>query len=339
MLVEPPVFAVADGMGGHRAGDVASRTAIEVMQQHLQQDPSSLVEAVRAANHEVHQQAQNNPDLKDMGTTMTAMVAGDDSLLIVHVGDSRAYLLRDGELSMLTEDHSLVGRMVREGRLRPEDADHHPQKSVIERVLGILPDVKLDSHTVGTSPGDRILLCSDGLTGILEDDEIQAILAEEDDPSSASKRLVQEAVRAGASDNVTVVVVDMPGERRKGPPKVAPTTRRRPGRRYLILGFLVALLLLLAIGARSVIASRWFVGQDAGKVVIFRGIPGSVVGLDLSKVAKRTDLEVASLPPPIQADLFDGIEAEDQSDADLIVSNLRGLKVPETPSPAPGGSP
>lgn len=208
-LTEPPLFAVADGMGGHASGDVASAIAVEVLQSSLQQS-DSIADAVHNANKAIFQKAAKDPDLTGMGTTITAMWADDRSAQIAHVGDSRAYLLRDGQLSRLTTDHTVVNRLVQQGRILPEDADRHPQRSYLERALGVDPEVEVDVHVLDMVPGDRVLLCSDGLFGMIDDDLIQNVMVSEDSPQRAAERLCEEAVHAGGNDNVTTVVVDFP---------------------------------------------------------------------------------------------------------------------------------
>jgi serine/threonine protein phosphatase PrpC len=332
-VAEPPLFAVADGMGGHRAGDVASRTAVEVVIQQLGDGDEALTQAVREANREVYQKAGSNPDLKDMGTTITAMVVRNGSTHLVHVGDSRAYLLRGGAISRLTEDHSVVARMVREGRITAAQAEYHPQRSVLEKALGVGAEVDVDAHTLDTEPGDRILLCSDGLTNVLDDEEIQRILQQERDPSKAAKRLVDQAVRGGANDNVTSVIVDFPGQPRSSVKSSAPTAKKSR-RRYVILATLLALILITALAGRAVVSSPWWVGQQGGRVVILKGVNGSYARMSFDRVQERTDLELNSLPQPIQNDLREGIPADSRADARAIVSNLRKLS-----SPAPMTSP
>jgi protein phosphatase len=209
-LAAPPLFAVADGMGGHRAGEVASAGAIRTVQKEAGHDTDSLVAAVHSANRAVHAEAASNPDLAGMGTTITAMMTSRDSAQIVHVGDSRAYLLRDGRLRRLTKDHTVVERLAREGKIAPADVDRHPQRSVLERALGVSPDVDVDVQLLDVRPGDRLLLCTDGLTSMLSDDEIREILLAESDPPAAAQALIEAALAAGGKDNVTAVIVDFP---------------------------------------------------------------------------------------------------------------------------------
>jgi PPM family protein phosphatase len=225
-LVDDSLFVVADGMGGHLAGDVASSTAVDVIASASKSadgnDPDSLVVLVRDANKAIFKKAQADAALRGMGTTCTLLLIEDSRGHLAHVGDSRAYLLRDGELSQLTEDHSLVGRMVKEGRLTAREAEHHPQRSIITRALGVDSDVEVDMLTLQIKEKDRFLLCSDGLTSMVDDDRIHTILEATSDPQKAADELVLVANDAGGEDNITVVIVDI-DVARPGPPPPTPT--------------------------------------------------------------------------------------------------------------------
>ncbi|HXF37986.1 MAG TPA: Stp1/IreP family PP2C-type Ser/Thr phosphatase, partial [Actinomycetota bacterium] len=207
LLVEPPFFAVADGMGGHRGGDVASRLALEA----LREGDRALAERVREANRRVYERSMLDRAVAGMGTTLTAAVLEGDRLRLAHVGDSRAYLLRDGRLRRLTEDHTLVHRMVTRGQLTEEEAAEHPYRSVLTRALGTEPDVAVDEAVVEVRAGDRLLLCTDGLTGMLPESRVAEILRSVRDPQEAADRLVDEANEAGGLDNITVIVLEVEG--------------------------------------------------------------------------------------------------------------------------------
>jgi len=212
-VCEPPLFAVADGMGGAQAGEVASRLAAAVLQEvnGEQLSRGAIAELIQEANRRVFQRSNEDAAASGMGTTLTvALVESSDTVAIGHVGDSRAYRVRDGRLEQLTEDHSLVGEMMRSGRLSAEEAEAHPQRSVITRALGTEPDVDVDTFTVETQPGDVFLLCSDGLTTMVPDREILSLLdASGGDLERAARRLVEAANRSGGEDNITVVVFEI----------------------------------------------------------------------------------------------------------------------------------
>jgi len=205
-----PLFAVADGMGGAQAGEVASGIAVSVLQDGLPAGAGSveqrLAGAVRDANAEIHRRSQNEPELSGMGTTFTLAYLGEEELTVAHVGDSRTYRWRDGKLELLTEDHSLVGEFVRQGKITQEEADEHPQRSIITRALGPEAQVEVDTHTWRAEPGDVYLLCSDGLTSMIHEAQVAEILRDNRSLRSAGRALVDAANAAGGRDNITVVL-------------------------------------------------------------------------------------------------------------------------------------
>src|SRR5918995_338749 len=209
-MVQPPLFAVADGMGGAQAGEVASRLAVDAFREFHDADelePEERVTAIiQEANRRIYERAREDTQASGMGTTITAALVGDESISIGHVGDSRAYRLRGGQLEQLTDDHSLVADLVRGGRISPEEAEAHPQRSVITRALGTDPEGGVDALSVEAESGDLYLICSDGLTTMISDEEILAVLARAKSLESAGKDLVKAANRRGGEDNVTVVL-------------------------------------------------------------------------------------------------------------------------------------
>jgi protein phosphatase len=208
-LAQAPVFVVADGMGGAQAGEVASRIAVEAFAQEL---PSSgtpeqrLVSRVQEANKRIFDVSRAERERAGMGTTLTAAYLADSNLTIAHVGDSRAYLFRDGALKRLTQDHSLVDELVRRGKLTEEQAAEHPQRSIITRALGPEPEVEVDTWTYPVRAGDVLLLCSDGLTSMVSEERVAEILASTDNVKTAAQALIDEANAAGGRDNITVVL-------------------------------------------------------------------------------------------------------------------------------------
>jgi protein phosphatase len=310
------VAAVADGMGGHRAGEVASATALESLRASIAAG-QPLRDAIVDANHAVLERSVSDQELRGMGTTLTAGTIGTDGNLIVgHVGDSRAYLLHDGELTQITNDHSLVEELVRGGELTPEEAESHPRRSIITRALGIDPDVEVDVYPVQLQAGDRILLCSDGLTTMIRSDEIAGILIREPDPKRAAQLLVDAANAAGGEDNVTAVVVDVveddstdtlapvsddfEEEKEEDTERGPRRKRRRRGRARAIARVLVWVLPVLAVLALAFGAIGWyarrtyFVGVDKGRVTVFKGRPGGVLGWDPT-VDERTGIVLDTL--------------------------------------------
>ena len=215
-VCDPPLFAVADGMGGAQAGEVASSLAAAALKERGEGDEHGdaerrVAELIQEANRRVHQRAVDDESASGMGTTMTiALFHPDGSVSIGHVGDSRAYLDRDGRLDQLTDDHSLVAELVRRGELSPEEAEVHPQRSVITRALGTDPDVDVDTFTVQAVDGDIFLLCSDGLTTMVDVETIAAVIERNrHDLHAAARALIREANERGGDDNITAVLFEV----------------------------------------------------------------------------------------------------------------------------------
>jgi serine/threonine protein phosphatase PrpC len=217
-VVEPPLFAVADGMGGAKAGEVASGLAAGALKEGRSDDMSGeerVVDLIQEANRRVFRRASEDREASGMGTTMTVALVEPDRVIFGHVGDSRAYLIREGQIEQLTDDHSLVAELVRSGRLSPEEAESHPQRSVITRAVGTEADVDVDTFSIRPEPGDLFLICSDGLTDMVDDETIiKAIEKHRENLDEAAKALVGAANRVGGEDNITVVFFEVrEGER------------------------------------------------------------------------------------------------------------------------------
>jgi PPM family protein phosphatase len=338
------LVAVADGMGGHRAGEVASATALDALRAAMSAG-RPIRDAIEGANDAVLEKSVSDRQLHGMGTTLTAGTLGPDgNLLVGHVGDSRAYLARDGQLKQITSDHSLVEELVRGGELTPEQAESHPQRSIITRALGIDPEVDVDVYPVPVRPGDRILLCSDGLTTMLSSDEIAEILESEPQPERAAQLLVNAANAAGGEDNVTAVVVEVveddvapapaaqPDAEERDPDDTTETAparrRRRRRRRRRIMRVLLWVLPVLAVFALAFGAVGWyarrtyFVGADNSRVTIFKGRPGGVLGWDPT-VERRTAIELSQLTNAEETAVEDNKTFSSRSGADDYVRRLR----------------
>ncbi len=212
---EPPLFAIADGMGGAQAGEVASRLAAAAVREPVPRALAAggeerIFELIQEANRRVYDRSNTDPNTSGMGTTMTVALVEDANVAFGHVGDSRAYLIRDGRMEQLTEDHSLVNELMKSGKLSREEAQTHPQKSVITRAVGTDPDVDVDTFTVPVQTGDLFLLCSDGLTDVVSEDEILDLVERNrQDIDRALRALVKEANRGGGEDNITVVAFEI----------------------------------------------------------------------------------------------------------------------------------
>ncbi|HZQ82847.1 MAG TPA: Stp1/IreP family PP2C-type Ser/Thr phosphatase [Gaiellaceae bacterium] len=216
-VVRPPLFAIADGMGGARAGEIASALAASALNEAPAENGGGeelVKQLVQEGNRRVHERASSDPSTSGMGTTMTvALVEPNGDVTFGHVGDSRAYVLRDGQLEQLTDDHSLVAELVRRGELSARDAEMHPQRSVITRAIGTDPDVDVDAFTVRPQAGDLYLICSDGLSDMIPNSSIEEILRKHrDDLNAATKALVKAANRSGGDDNITAVLFEIVGD-------------------------------------------------------------------------------------------------------------------------------
>jgi PPM family protein phosphatase len=208
-FVRAPLFVVADGMGGAQAGEVASEMAVESFERALPEGPpvgEALAEVIRDANRRIHERSNSDEQFAGMGTTVTAAYVGESDVTVAHVGDSRAYLWRGGELTRLTRDHSLVGELVARGKLTEEQAEAHPQRNVITRALGAEPEVDVDVEVFGARDGDVFLLCSDGLTGMIQEPGAQRVLEGMSGLEQAGRELIAAANAAGGRDNITVVL-------------------------------------------------------------------------------------------------------------------------------------
>jgi PPM family protein phosphatase len=223
-VCHPPLFAVADGMGGARGGEIASRVAATALGEDVDGSGEARVVAlIQEANRQVYERAREDSDASGMGTTITVALFENGTVSIGHVGDSRAYLIRERKVEQLTEDHSLVAELVRTGRLSPEEAETHPQRSVITRVLGTDPEVDVDVFSVAAKPGDLFLICSDGLTSMIDDATIlNTVELQRADLDSVAKELIAAANRSGGEDNITVVFFEVVDEADQKPSETKP---------------------------------------------------------------------------------------------------------------------
>ncbi len=371
------VFAVADGMGGHLAGDVAAATAllpIQGLDGKVYSDAASaraaLLDAILAANAAVVRKAADEPDLHGMGTTLTATIVEGRRLHVGHVGDSRAYLARNGDVTQLTRDHTLVEHLIEEGQITKEEAARHPQRSIVTRAIGVDVELDVDTLTIDLAAGDQVLLCSDGLTGPVSDDQILATLNAGHRPETTVQRLIDLANEAGGPDNITVVLLRYGGvDSDDGTAKVIrtdahaerleedwadrlghlgtlggqlpgavgsadETTRSGRGQRVAaVIGAVIALIVVAALGGWWLLSRSFFVGLDADRVTIYHGIPAELGPVELSWVAETTELTVRDVPPWYVRQLEEGIPAADLLDARYIVDNAPSRTTPQDSQP------
>jgi protein phosphatase len=322
LLVKPPLYVIADGMGGHAAGEVASECAVQVFEQAAitRVDPDALRRAVIEANNAIIQGAREGLGKVGMGTTLTAALIENDHLLIAQVGDSRAYLLQKGRLNQVTRDHSFVAELLSSGQITAEEARVHPERSVITRALGSDPNLQPDIYELRVHTGDRLMLCSDGLSSMLDARTLQRLLSENPDPQTAADELVKAANEAGGHDNITVIVVDVDA--------MDPRLPVRQKRRFVwgITLFLLALVLLVAGAAAGVYAyarNAVFLIAEDGYVAIYQGLPGDVMGFRLRWLKEKTDIPATSLPPTMLDSLQEGEPYESESRAQEIIAPYR----------------
>lgn len=323
LIVRPPLFVVADGMGGHAAGEVASEIAVntinELAPDHA--DAEALGRAVEEANRDIINAAIAGKGREGMGTTVTAAILERNHLVIAQVGDSRAYLLHNGEMTQLTRDHSLMANMIEAGQITPEEARFHPNRSVITRALGNDPDTIPDLYEINVEDGDRLLLCSDGLYSMLEDDEIAAVMRRVSDPQRCAAVLVNGAIAAGGHDNVTVIVADAEGQAQQ-------RRRRMAIRTKLTIAFVLLLLVGIICGAAwggyTYLHNTAYLGQtEDGMVAVYRGVPGDVLGFSYSELVEETDVPVAKLSPSAAGRIAENMRVSSVDEALDLVESYR----------------
>ena len=337
LVVTPPLFAVADGMGGHAAGEVASEIAVRVLSELAPEHPDveALGRANEEANRAVIEAAREGRGRQGMGTTMTAAMLEGERLVIAQVGDSRAYLLHQGKLQQLTRDHSLMADMIEAGQLTPEEARTHPQRSVITRALGSDAHLHPDIYEINVETGDRLLICSDGLSGMIFDDQIENTLRRVQDPQRCASQLVNEAIAAGGHDNVPGIVADVTGYAEVRRKKLARKTKLSIA---LVLVLFAAIIAGAAWGTQTYLNTAAYLANDNGKVAVYRGVPGSVLGLSFSHLERTTDVTVADLQPGVANRLNEGIRVDDMEAADALVKEYEDEIAARSKNQAEGGN-
>ncbi len=370
LFVRAPIFVVADGMGGAQAGEVASKAAADAFDRDLPEgSPEAFLrETIEDANRSIHQLAHTDPSRAGMGTTITAAIvdAVGEEVAIGHVGDSRAYRLRRGKLERLTRDHSLVEEMRRKGQITDAQAEDHPQRSIITRALGPEPDVEVDLQTVPAAPGDVFLLCSDGLTTMVKEDRIAAVISATTSMREAVRALIDEANGAGGRDNITALAFRLGdaaaplGERPEDATLVGSTAeeagltstevRRRaaaaaaserreqlaaktPRRRLRTAAKALAVIAVLAgiaFGAWYGNRQAWFLGTDeSGRVALYRGLPYELpFGIELYSERYAAPVQTEALNRK-RRDAVAGHDVRSREDAVSLIEDIeRSLGVP-----------
>ena len=346
-LADAGVFVVADGMGGHNAGEVASELAVTTMRSALRDAVSSteqLRELVQQANTTIYTASLDDSTQRGMGTTLTALVMipnVHDRVLVANVGDSRTYLLRNGVLNRITTDHSYVQELVNEGVITADDARKHPQKNIVTRALGIDRYVAVDVFSHDVQPGDRFLLCSDGLVDEVADADIAQILTSNASPVDASTALVNAANDAGGRDNTTVIVVDVVTDSAEVSASEPLTTlsitaaetihvtansdtSSKPSKKRILIGSLIAVFILVSIFTVSTIVgvyarSGYFIGtNDDNVITIYRGRAGGVWWFNPT-IELESELKLTDVPTDIVREVRDNKTFESLTDAQQYI--------------------
>lgn len=322
LTVLPPLFAVADGMGGHEAGEIASEITINTLNDLAPQsaDAEALARAVVAANLNVIKAPSQGVGREGMGTTLTAAILEKERLVIAQVGDSRAYLLHNGSLQQLTRDHSLMADMIEAGQLTEAEARVHPNRSVITRAIGSDPHMQPDLYELNVETGDRLLLCSDGICGMIEDHEIASIMRQAPSAQSCADQLVEAALAAGGFDNATAIVVDVEGFKAVREKKQARKSKA------LAIGVIVCLLAALACavftGYYYVNNSAYLIEQD-GKVAVYRGLNEELFGIPLSNLEYTSGVEVDKLNPGVANRIKEGMAVGSLEEANNLITTYQ----------------
>ena len=319
LIIIPPLFAVADGMGGHEAGEIASEitvnTLAELAPSHL--DAEGLTAAVEAANYNVMKAPRQGIGRDGMGTTLTAAMLEGERLLIAQVGDSRAYLLHKGHLQQITRDHSLMADLIEAGQITPEEARVHPNRSVITRAIGSDIHMRPDIYELNVDAGDRILLCSDGLSSIISNNAIESIMRRQSDAQHCADELVTAALENGGADNVTVVVADVPGFSEVREKKRAHKSRVF----YIGLAIaLVAVIFAAGFGGYAFISNSAYLIEENGKVSVYRGTPDDFMGIKLSTLDHTTNVDVDKLQPGVANRIKEGMSVSSIDEANSLIA-------------------
>ncbi|MGH3499089.1 MAG: PP2C family protein-serine/threonine phosphatase [Nocardioidaceae bacterium] len=375
------LLVVADGVGGQAFGDVASAESVAALRRLDVPPPDDMIEALAGAMHRANDRLteviETRPETEGMGTTMIAMLFNGEQVAMGHIGDSRAYLLRDGELAQLTQDHTFVQSLVDEGRITEEEARFHPHRNLVLRVLQGQHDIEPDLTTFEVQPADRLLICSDGLSGFVDADEIAELLGR-GSIDDACANLVRVALTSGSTDNVTVVIGEIvdgsattgtdgaapplaavddapmvvgsaaePMSPARGPhdtssqqpvvddetsvdPEELRYAPRAPRRFRWLVRASVLIVLLIVAGIGATLGYNWtqqqyYVGTYAGQVTIYKGVSQDVPGITLHSVFEQTALTVEALPSYNQQQVTSGIDADNLTDARVIVNRLQAL--------------
>ncbi len=319
-LLQAPLFCVSDGMGGHAAGEVASRITVETLAQETPATPNDvqLGECIEKANLAIINAAENGEGKPGMGCTATAVCINENMMSVGHVGDSRCYVLHAGKLVRVTHDHSFVEELVDAGEITADEARIHPSRSVITRALGSDPDMYADHFLIDVNEGDRIIVCSDGLNSMVPDAVIESLAVSSVTPQQAADSLVAEALTQGGHDNVTVIVIDVSSDTREDNHLKMQRDFFKKTVKALAI-FLAVLFLSLIVLVRT----SWYIGTYNQKVALYRGLNSNFLGLPLSNLTETTDIPIAELPQGTQTKLIHGIAVNSEETARITIESYR----------------
>ncbi len=319
-LMRAPVFAVCDGMGGHAAGEVASAIAVDTIGRLAPgvADDVLLGAAVESANAAVIEGAQKGIGKPGMGCTASCVLIEKNKMAVAHVGDSRVYLLRHGTLVRVTHDHSYVEELVDSGQITADEARVHPSRSIITRALGSDPDMYADHFSLDVYRGDRIIVCSDGLSSMIPDSQIEAVAVSAATPQQAADNLTAAALTAGGADNVTVLVIDVIDD------GIASANRKRLAKHAgVVMGILAGVVVLAVAFGIFFVRGEYYLAPNGDTVGIYQGIHGDFLGISMSSLVEETAVRVSDLPDAVQNQLAGGIRVASEDAARETVDDYR----------------
>ncbi len=319
-LMRAPVFAVCDGMGGHAAGEVASAIAVDTIGRLAPgvADDVLLGAAVESANTAVIEGAQKGIGKPGMGCTASCVLIEKNKMAVAHVGDSRVYLLRHGTLVRVTHDHSYVEELVDSGQITADEARVHPSRSIITRALGSDPDMYADHFSLDVYRGDRIIVCSDGLSSMIPDSQIEAVAVSAATPQQAADNLTAAALTAGGADNVTVLVIDVIDD------GIASANRKRLAKHAgVVMGILAGVVVLAVAFGIFFVRGEYYLAPNGDTVGIYQGIHGDFLGISMSSLVEETAVRVSDLPDAVQNQLAGGIRVASEDAARETVDDYR----------------
>lgn len=310
-MAEEPIFCVADGMGGHFGGEIASKTAIDTLKSYKKEIISGknphkvLLNAFAKASEQIIEQAEKNPHQHGMGTTLSAIYLSKKTLYCCHIGDSRIYLIRNNNIKQISKDHSFVAELLETGQITPEEARNHPNRNIITRALGVEGESNPDLFTLGLKKSDRILICSDGLHTMLNDKEILDTIKNYPSLEDSCSKLISEANNRGGLDNITAVLIDPFENKAKVKTKVKDVVK--------ILGIIFGLFLFISLIITWFGFNSYFIKLRSNQIVLYQGFNRKFIGIHFYAPVKEKTVAPENIPQFIKDRLSDGVSVESKS--------------------------